>query len=169
MTLTGMAGYCRAWLPEYAEVVQPLSGLIYGHKMAMNDKIKWTPEGLDSIDRLKQLLTSSPCLGLPNHSKPFNVLVCEKNGFMSSVLTQEHGEKQRPVGYYSKRLDSVVRGLVCCLREVAAATEAVLACADIVAMCPLTVHVLHAVHTLISQAKTAHLNPERLIHYPMYC
>lgn len=40
MSLTGMTGYCRAWLPDYAEIVQPLSDLIYGHKMAMNDKIK---------------------------------------------------------------------------------------------------------------------------------
>lgn len=44
MSLTGMTGYCRVWLPDYAEVVQPLSDLIYSHKMAMNDKIKWTSE-----------------------------------------------------------------------------------------------------------------------------
>ncbi|XP_024234276.1 uncharacterized protein LOC112217899 isoform X2 [Oncorhynchus tshawytscha] len=160
MSLTGMAGYCRAWLPDYAEVVQLLADLIYGHKMAMSDKIKWTPEGLTALTKLKQLMTTSPCLGLPDHSKPLNLFVCERNGFMSSVLTQEHGGKQCPVGYYSKQLDSVARGLVCCLRAVAAAT-----CADIVAMCELTVHVPHAVHALISQAKTAHLTPARLLHY----
>ena len=55
--------------------------------------------------------------------------------------------------------------LLWCLRAVASATEAVLACADIVAMCPLTVHVTHTVHTLISQAKTVHLTPARLLHY----
>ena len=31
MSLTGMAGR-GAWLPDYAEVVQPLADLIYGHK-----------------------------------------------------------------------------------------------------------------------------------------
>lgn len=80
MSLTGMAGYFRAWLPDYAEVVQPLADLIYGHKMAMNDKMKWTPEGLTALTRLKQLMTTSPCLGLPDHSKPFNLFLCEKNG-----------------------------------------------------------------------------------------
>jgi hypothetical protein len=85
MSLTGMAGYCRAWLPDYAEVVQPLADLIYGHKMAMIDKIKWTPEGLTALTRLNQLMTTSPCLGLPDHSKPFNLFVCEKNGFMSGT------------------------------------------------------------------------------------
>lgn len=73
----------------------------------MNDKIQWTAEDMKALEKLKQLLTSSPCLGLPDHSKPFNLFVCEKNGFMSSVLTQNHGGKQWPVAYYSKRLGSV--------------------------------------------------------------
>lgn len=42
MTLIGMAGYCRAWLPDYVEVTQPLFDHIHGHKMVMNDEIKWT-------------------------------------------------------------------------------------------------------------------------------
>lgn len=69
------------------------------------------------------------------------------------------------MGYYSKRLDSVARGLVPSLRAVAAATEAVLACADLLAMCPMTVHVPHAVHAIVSQARTAHLTPARLLHW----
>lgn len=73
MSLTGMAGYCRAWLSDYAEVVQPLVDLIDGHKMATNDKMKWTPEGLSALTRLKYLMTTSPCLGLPDHSKLFNL------------------------------------------------------------------------------------------------
>ncbi|XP_041753029.1 uncharacterized protein LOC121581603 [Coregonus clupeaformis] len=116
LTLTGMAGYCRAWLPDYAEVVQPLSDLIHGHKMAMNDKIQWTPEGLEAFDKLKQLLTSSPRLGLPDHSKPFNLFVCETKGFMSSVLTQDKWWEAE-------------------------------------AFC------------LLSQVRTAHLTPARLLHY----
>ena len=166
MSLLGIAGYCRPWIPDYAEIVDPLSDLIYGgKKLAMSDKIEWTTEALDALTTLKQALTKSPCLGLPNHEKPFNLFVAEKNGFMSAVLTQRHGDKQRPVGYYSKRLDNVARGLLPCLRAVEPATAAVLATADIVAMHPLTVHVPHAVHALITQARTAHLTPARLLHY----
>jgi hypothetical protein len=84
---------------------------------------------------------------------------------MSAVLTQYHGVGYRPVGYYSKRLDSVIRGMVSCLRSVAATTEAVLACSDIVALSPLAIHVPHAVHTTITQARTAHLTPARLLDY----
>lgn len=58
--------------------------------------------------KLKQLMNTSPCLGLSDQSKPFNLFVCENNGFMTSVLTHDHREKQRPAGYYSKQLDSVL-------------------------------------------------------------
>ena len=166
MSLLGVAGYCRPWIPDYAEIIEPLSALIYGgKKLAMSDSLIWTTEALNALTILKQALTRSPCLGLPNHDKPFNLFVSEKEGFMSAVLTQAHGDKQRPVGYFSKRLDGVARGMVPCLRAVEAATVAVLVSADIVAMHPLTVHVPHAVHALISQARTAHLTPARLLHY----
>ena len=68
----------------------------------------------------------------------------------------------RPVGYYSKHLDSVIRGMVSCLRLVVAATEAVLACSDIVSMSPLTIHVPHAAQ-LITLARTASLTPARML------
>ena len=166
MSLLGIAGYCRPWLKDFAEITDPLSALIYGgKKLAMSDQLEWTNEALNALTTLKQILTTSPCLGLPQYDKTFNLFVAEKDGFMSAVLTQPHGDRQRPIGYYSKRMDSVARGLVTCLRAVEATTLAVLACADIVAMHPLTVHVPHAVHALISQARTAHLTPARLLHY----
>lgn len=34
---------------------------------------------------------------------------------------QIHGEKQRPVAYYAKTLPLIVRGMVACVRAVAAA------------------------------------------------
>ena len=46
-----------------------------------------------------------------------------------------------------------------------AATEAMLACASIVAMRSLTVQVPHTVYDLISQERTARLTPARLLHY----
>ena len=64
------------------------------------------------------------------------------------------GDNQRPVVYFSNGISTTKRGMVACVRAVEAATEAVLATADIVAMCPLTVHEPHAVHTLTG--KNAH-------------
>ena len=63
--------------------------------MAAHDKIKWTKETEEAFVRLKQILRGSSVLGLPNYEKPFVQTVDCREGFMTSVLTQEHGGKQR--------------------------------------------------------------------------
>ena len=77
---------------------------------------------------------------LSDITKSLNLLFLKVTSFMTAILTLSHGDK-RPVGYYSKRISTTERGTVACLGTVVAATEAALATSDIVAMCPLTVHV----------------------------
>lgn len=114
-SLLGMAGYCRVWLIDYAEIVQPLFDLIHLKPMAMGDQTEWTKDDEEALIWLKQALSLSPCLGLPDHSKPFHLFISD-NGFMSSVLTQTVGGKMRPVGFYWKCLNTVARALLPCLR-----------------------------------------------------
>jgi len=65
---------------------------------------------------------------------------------MTSVLLQDHGNKLRPVAYFSSELDPVASGLPRCIRSVAAAEKAVMASRDIVAYSDVTLLVPHAVH-----------------------
>lgn len=62
---------------------------------------------------VKELLQTAPVLALPDASKPYNQMVDEKKGFMSSVLLQQHGDLLHPVAYYSSKLDPVAAGLLC--------------------------------------------------------
>ncbi|XP_072571993.1 uncharacterized protein [Paramormyrops kingsleyae] len=163
LSVLGMIGYCRPWIQDYAQRSQPLVDLTIG--LGLTDRLTWTTEAEDALIDLKQALMSAPALGVPDYQKPFVQYVDEKKGFMTSVLTQYHGWRCKPVAYYSKRLDSVARALPPCLRAVAATAEAVMASADLVQLHPLTLRVPHAVHAILTQARTSHLTPARSVHY----
>ncbi|CAI5689825.1 unnamed protein product [Oreochromis niloticus] len=132
MSFLGTTSYCRSFIPHYSSVEAPLTALMHGTSLSAIDRISWTPEAEAAFTSLKKLLQTALVLALPDPSKPYTQMVDEKNGFMSSVLLQQHGDSLRPVGYYSSKLDPVAAGLPGCLRAVAACEKAVLASRDIV-------------------------------------
>ncbi|XP_051791515.1 uncharacterized protein LOC127530005, partial [Erpetoichthys calabaricus] len=165
MSVLGILGYCRQWVLNFTERAQPLQQLANTPGVPLSGQVQWNEQADKALCDLKAALLSAPALGLPDHSRPFTLFVDEKQGFMNAVLTQLHGDKQRPVAYFSKKLDPIAAALPPCLRAVAATTEAVLASTDVVLMSPLTVQVPHAVHSILIQAKTSHLTTARAIHY----
>ncbi|XP_042254706.1 uncharacterized protein LOC121887791 [Thunnus maccoyii] len=165
LSFLGCTGYCRQWICDYAKIVQPLSDMAHATGLTAHDLVTWTPEATNSFVKLKEALASAPALGIPDLSRDFTLAVDEKKGFYSAVLLQKHGDKLKPVAYYSQRLPSVVRGLPPCSRAVAAAAAAVTASSSLVAYRSLTVLVPHAVATILLQAKTAHFTPASTLHY----
>ncbi|KAG6928500.1 hypothetical protein G0U57_007997 [Chelydra serpentina] len=104
---------------------------------------------------------------VPNYQKPFTLYCHKKNGVALGVLTQSHGNKQRPVAYYSSRLNPVAAGLPPCLRAVAAAAALVKSSASLVLKSTLCLAVPRAVTSLLLKSKTQHLSNSRLTKYKM--
>jgi len=165
LSFLGMCSYCRTFVPNYAVLEAPLSGIVHGKGLQAHCVLDWTPEAEQAFRDLKLALQTTPTLGLPNPDKPFTQAVDEKRGCMTSVLLQEHGGRLRPVAYFSAKLDPVAAGLPTCLRAVAAAEKAVNASRDIVGYSDLTLLVPHAVSLLLLEQKTAHMSAARWLRY----
>ncbi len=125
------------FIPNYAFLEKPLRALTTG-------------KGLRSCDKIE---------------RPFTQMVDGKHGFMSSVLLQTHGDRLRPVAYFSTKLDAVAAGLPHCLRAVAAAELAVLASREFVGYSDLTLMVPHAVSMILQEQRTSHLSTARWLRY----
>ncbi len=145
LSFLGMCAYCRTFIPNYAFLEKPLRALTTGKGLRSCDKIDWPTEAQEAFANMKMQLAQAPTLSLPAIERPFTQMVDEKHGFMSSVLLQTHGDRLRPVAYFSTKLDAVAAGLPHCLMAVAAAELAVLASREFVGYSDLTLMVPHAV------------------------
>ena len=97
----GMMGYCRQWIPDYANLAQPQQDITHGHGLTLTDSVTWTTEAIAAFGRLKQTLMVSTTLGLLDHTQPFTQTVGERNGNMTSELLQEYGGNMRTIGYHT--------------------------------------------------------------------
>eukprot|EP00079_Xenopus_tropicalis_P020084 XP_012810602.1 PREDICTED: protein NYNRIN-like [Xenopus tropicalis] len=163
MSFLGTVNYCRAWIANCSAIMKPLYDSIHNMPMSLADKLLWTPELTVAFNACKNSLVDPVVLAFPDYSKPFSLFVDCKDKCMTAVLTQKWGDKFRPLGYYSKPLDSVALALPHCVQSVIAAAIAVEATAAIVLYHDLTVLVPHAVHALLLQDKFSLLTPARLL------
>jgi hypothetical protein len=64
----GMAGYYRHFIEGFSKIARPMTALL-----AKKVEFKWTPACQESFEMLKQKLTTTPVLVLPDVHKPFSV------------------------------------------------------------------------------------------------
>ncbi|XP_047418105.1 uncharacterized protein LOC124991386 [Sciurus carolinensis] len=156
----GSAGFCRLWIPGFAELAKPLYE-------ATKDKqpFNWTIEADTAFQQIKDALLSAPALGLPDVVKPFFLYIDESKGIAKGVLTQYLGPWRRPIAYLSKKLDPVAAGWPPCLRMIAA-TALMVKDADKLTM-GQELHVVtpHAIEGILKQPPDRWLSNARLTHY----
>ncbi|XP_051242063.1 uncharacterized protein LOC127355326 [Dicentrarchus labrax] len=165
MSFLGTCSYCRTFIPNFALLEAPLGALYHGKNLSSSDHVTWTPEAYQAFLTLKEELQRAPTLGLPDPVKPFTQAVDERAGCMTSVLMQPHGDRLRPIAYFSAKLDPVAAGFPRCLRAVAACEKALMASRDIVGYSDVTLLVPHAVSLILLEQKTSHLSTARWLSY----
>lgn len=114
---------------------------------------------------LKRALMSAPALGLPDLTKDFQLFVHERQRLALGVLTQKMGSWKRPVGYFSKQLDTVSKGWPNCLRAVAATLMLIQEARKLTMGKTIIVYVPHMVKTVLEQKGGYWLSPSRMMKY----
>ena len=91
----GLAQYFRKFIMGFASMIVPLTALFKDGAV-----FEWTPACQEAFDRVKEALTTAPCLKLPDDDSPFTI-VCDACGYgIGAVLLQQH----RPVAFEGRKL-----------------------------------------------------------------
>jgi hypothetical protein len=88
-----MAGYYRRFIEGFSKIARPMTALL-----AKKVEFKWTPACQKSFETLKEKLTTTPVLILPDVHKPFSVYCDASYTGLGCVLMQEG----RVVAYSSR-------------------------------------------------------------------
>ncbi|KAJ0940339.1 putative nucleotidyltransferase, Ribonuclease H [Helianthus annuus] len=111
----GLTGYYRRFIKNYASIAGPLTDLL------RRDAFNWNDTTLAAFTHLKELLSSTPILRLPDFSKPF-VLETDASGIgIGAVLSQD----KHPLAYFSKKLCPRMQQASTYHREMYAITQAI--------------------------------------------
>ena len=101
----GFTNFYRRFIEGFSHHARPLFNL------TKNDTIfRWSSEEQSAFDILKEKITSSPILVLPDNSKPFRIEADSSDFATGAVLSQQSSdEKWHPVAFLSKSLSPVER------------------------------------------------------------
>lgn len=108
----GLSNCYKRFIRDYRIIARPLTQLL------KKDSFCWTDDSTFAFNQLKQALSSSPVLALPDFSKPFIVETDASNKGIGAVLMQEHppisfisrtlGPRHQSLSVYEKELMVVV-------------------------------------------------------------
>jgi hypothetical protein len=103
-SLLGLASYYRDYIPQFSEIVLPLTNLT---KKSVPNNIPWNADTDESFNKLKEELIKMPSLHTPDLHKPFQLYTDASATAIGACLAQndEHG-KELPIAFFSKKLNA---------------------------------------------------------------
>ena len=120
--LLGMVGFYRKFIPDCSTLTAPLSDLTTKRS---SNQVKWGDEQEEAFVKLRQLLSRSPILKLPDLNRPFLLQTDSSDLSVGAVLLQEWDGIKHPVAYASRKLLSRERNYTVGERECLAVIWAV--------------------------------------------
>src|SRR5439155_8121203 len=95
----GLANYYRKFIKDFSKTGSPLTGLL-----RKDIDWEWTDTQQQAFEQLKEKLTTTPVLALPDPNKMFIVTTDASGYAIVAVLTQDQGNGEQPIAYESRKL-----------------------------------------------------------------
>ncbi|GBM26303.1 Retrovirus-related Pol polyprotein from transposon 297 [Araneus ventricosus] len=116
----GLCTYYRRFVKNFSTIARPL------HKLTeTKSNFNWTEECEKSFNSLKQALTSSPILIYPRTDKDFILDTDASNEGIGAVLSQNIGNEERVIAYFSKSLGKPERNYCVTRKELLAFVKSI--------------------------------------------
>ena len=131
----GLIQYYDSFIDHFAEVAFPLTELL-----KKDAPWRWEEPQHHAFLSLKQLVSSPPCLLMPDLDKPFVLHVDASNFALGAVLQQDQGKGLQPVAFESRKLQPPERNLAPYDRELLALVHALLKWKHLLLGAKFTVH-----------------------------
>ncbi|GJP32751.1 hypothetical protein CLOM_g17351 [Closterium sp. NIES-68] len=100
----GFANYYNRFMPQYEKIATPLTNLL-----KKNTPCTWEPKHQEVVEQLKQALTSTPILILPDPERDYVIEADASDQAVGAVLMQDQGNGLQPIAYLSKKLHGAER------------------------------------------------------------
>ncbi|KAL6332953.1 hypothetical protein AAG906_019964 [Vitis piasezkii] len=111
----GLTGYYRKFVLNYGVIARPLTNLL------KKGQFRWTEEAEDAFKALKQAMTSTPTLAMPNFNEPFVIESDASGTGIGAVLTQQG----RPIAFMSRALGITKQSWSTYAKEMLAIVQAI--------------------------------------------
>ncbi|GJP39177.1 hypothetical protein CLOM_g23567 [Closterium sp. NIES-68] len=95
----GLANYYRKSIQHFATITSPLSNLLRN-----TEGFDWGHDKDKAFEAIKQALTSSPTLALPNPSLPYTIWTNASSVATGAILCQDQGHGLQPLAFDSRKL-----------------------------------------------------------------
>ena len=87
--------YCH-FIENFAKTIQPLNALI-----SEKQPFEWTPECQHAFEQLKEKITTTLVLHMPNNEDPFHIKTNRSDIGIGAILSQQQGDCWHPIAFIS--------------------------------------------------------------------
>ena len=148
----GAVNYYRDMWPRRAHLLAPLTSL------TGKAPFVWLPAHQRSFDALQAMIIQDTQLAFPDHNKPFHIYTDSSDYQLGSVVMQDN----RPLAYYSRKLNSAQRNYTTMEKELLAITATCKEFSSLILGAEVHIHTDHKNLTY------ANLNTQRVLRWRLY-